>query len=118
MASFAALTDQKLTPDDAPDSFDVLGALLNETKTGRDHLVEQAGALSLIKGDWKYIEPSKGAKVSAATNIELGNDSLPQLYNLKSDLGEKHNLAAEHPDIVADLAATLRKIKDSGHSRY
>jgi arylsulfatase A-like enzyme len=117
MASFAALTGQKLAPDDAPDSFDVLGALLDRTKTGRDHLVEQAGVLSLIKGDWKYIEPGKGPKVSATTGIELGRDMQPQLYNLKNDLGEKHNLATQHPDIVKELAAMLKNIRDSQRTR-
>ncbi len=43
MASLAALTGQKLDFNDAPDSFDVLGALLGRTPTGRDHLVEHAG---------------------------------------------------------------------------
>ncbi|MBN2272487.1 MAG: arylsulfatase [Sedimentisphaerales bacterium] len=117
MASVAALTGQILAPGDAPDSFDVLGALLDETKTGRDHLVEQAGILSLVKGDWKYIEPGKGAKVSAATGIELGHDTQPQLYDLKNDLGEKHNLAAEHPEIVEEFAAMLENIRESGRTR-
>ena len=117
MASLAELTGQKLAFDDAPDSFDVLGAILGETKVGRDHLVEHAGTLSLIKGHWKYIEPSKGAKLSTNTGIELGHDMRPQLYDLNNDLGEKHNLAAEHPDVVGELAALLKKIKDDGRSR-
>ena len=117
MASLARLTGQKLAFDDAPDSFDVLGALLAQTQTGRDHLVEQAGVLSLIKGDWKYIEPGNGPKVSAATGTELGRDSRPQLYNLKTDLGEKDNLAAQHPEIVEELAAMIKNIRESGRTR-
>ena len=50
LASFAALTGQSPAADDAPDSFNVLPALLGRPKTGRDHLVEHAGALSLIAG--------------------------------------------------------------------
>jgi len=117
MASFAALTGQKLAADDAPDSFDVLGALLDSTRTGRDHLVEHAGTLSLIKGDFKYIEPSKGPRINSNVNIELGNDPEPQLYNLKDDLGEKHNVATEHPEVVKEMAALLKKIRDDGHTR-
>jgi arylsulfatase A-like enzyme len=117
MASFAALTDQRLAPDDAPDSFDVLGALLGSARTGRDHLVEHAGTLSLIKGDFKYIEPSKGPRINSNVNIELGNDPEPQLYNLKDDLGEKHNVATEHPEVVKEMAALLKKIRDDGHTR-
>jgi arylsulfatase A-like enzyme len=117
MASLASLTGQKLANNDAPDSFDVLSALLGETPMGRDHLVEHAGVLSLIKGGWKYIEPGRGPRINRNVNIELGNDPEPQLYNLKSDIGEKHNLAAEHPKLVRELAALLKKIRDDGRTR-
>jgi arylsulfatase A-like enzyme len=116
-ASLASLTGQNLSRDDAPDSFDVLGAILGRTSVGRDHLVEHAGTLSLIKGNWKYIEPSKGARINRNVNIELGNDPEPQLYNLKDDLGERHNLAKEQPERAAELAALLKKVKDDGRSR-
>jgi len=79
--------------------------------------VEHAGTLSLIKGHWKYIEPSKGAKLNTNTGIELGHDTQPQLYDLNNDLGEKHNLAAERPDVVGELAALLKRITDDGRSR-
>jgi arylsulfatase A-like enzyme len=117
MASLAALTGQKLTNDDAPDSFNVLSALLGKAPMGRDHLVEHAGVLSLIKGDWKYIEPGMGPRMNRNVNIELGNDREPQLYNLKSDIGERHNVASEHPELVRELAALLKKIREDGHTR-
>ena len=50
-------------------------------------------------------------------NIELGNDREPQLYNLKSDIGERHNVASEHPELVRELAALLKKIREDGHTR-
>jgi len=117
IASLAALTGQRLTRGDAPDSFDVLSAMLGKALMGRDHLVEHAGVLSLIKGDWKYIEPGKGPRINRNVNIELGNDPEPQLYNLKSDIGERHNVASEHPELVRELAALLKKIRDDGHTR-
>jgi len=117
LASLAALTGQKIDSKDAPDSFNVLSALIGNSSSGRDHLIEHAGTLSLIKGNWKYIEPSGGAKIARYVNIELGNDPQPQLYNLKNDIGEKNNLAAEHPEIVKELAALLDKIKSDGRSR-
>ena len=117
MASFAALTGRKLAPEDAPDSFDILAALLGKSPAGRDHLVEHARVLSLIKGQWKYIEPGKGPKINKNTNTELGLDRQPQLYNLKNDLGEKHNVASEHPEIVRELAGLLKKIRDDGRTR-
>ncbi|MBN1360476.1 MAG: arylsulfatase [Sedimentisphaerales bacterium] len=117
LASLAALTGQTLAHDDAPDSFDVLGALLGRTRTGRDHLVEHAGTLSLIKGPWKYIEPNRGARYDRNTDTELGNDPEPQLYNLTDDIGEKNNLATEHPEVVAELSDLLNKIRADGRSR-
>jgi arylsulfatase A-like enzyme len=109
--SLAALTGRKLGSGDAPDSVDVLGALLGRTRIARDHLVEHAGSLSLIQGDWKYIEPSKGARMNASTNTELGNAPEPQLYNLKDDLGEKNNVATRYPEKVKEMAALLQKIR-------
>ncbi|MBM3808483.1 MAG: arylsulfatase [Acidimicrobiia bacterium] len=107
LASLASLTGQTLTPEARRDSVDVWPALIGRTNTGRDHLVEQAGALSIIVGAWKYIEPRAGARIDAGTNIELGNDPGGQLYNLASDLGEKRNVIAQFPDIAKRLAAKL-----------
>jgi len=117
LSSMAALTGQKLDSQAGPDSFDVSAALLAKSPAGRDHLVEHAGTLSLIKGDWKYIEPSRGAKFNANTNTELGNDPQAQLYNLKDDLGEKQNLAAKRPEIVKAMAAMLARIRSDGRTR-
>jgi arylsulfatase A-like enzyme len=116
-ASLAALTGQKLADADAPDSFDMLGPLLGDKPAGRDHLVEHAGTLSLLQGDWKYIEPSKGPRRNVPTNTELGNDPQPQLYDLRHDLGEKNNVATEHPERVKEMAERLRQIRSAGRSR-
>lgn len=50
-------------------------------------------------------------------NTELGLDASPQLYNLEDDLGEQHNLAAQHPDKTGELAARLESIRKLGRSR-
>lgn len=114
LASFAGLAGQKVPDDAAPDSVNVLPALLGQSKTARRSLVEDAGALAVIEGDWKLIAPGDGPKMNTNTNTELGNDPQPQLYNLASDLGEKTNLAAQHPDRVRELTALLDKIRAGG----
>ena len=48
------------------------------------------------------------------TNTELGNDSEPQLYNLAADLGEKRNVAAQHPAKVREMTALLDRIRAAG----
>lgn len=117
ISSFASLTGQQVSVADAPDSFDMLQAFLGRTKKGRSSLVEHAGVLSLISGDWKYIAPGNGPKKDNNVNIELGYDPAPQLYNLKKDLGEKNNVAAQHPEKVKEMAAALQTVKDNGQSR-
>jgi arylsulfatase A-like enzyme len=116
-ASFAALSGVALAPADAPDSHDLLQALLGKAPAGREYLIEHAGTLAIVRGDWKYIQPSMGQPVSKNTNTELGNAPAPQLYNLSSDPGERQNVAAAHPDVVKDLSALLQKIRQEGRSR-
>lgn len=117
LASFAALTGQALESEDAPDSIDILPALLGDSPAGRDHLVEQAGVLSLRQGTWKYIEPGKGAKVTAHTKSETGQALEGQLFNLAEDLCETKNLIAERPEKAIELADMLAKIRAAGGSR-
>jgi arylsulfatase A-like enzyme len=116
-ASLTALTGQRLGDNEAPDSFDVLAALLGQSHQGREHIVEHAGGLALRLAQWKYIEPRQGPKRSANTNIELGNDSEPQLYDLSKDPGETRNLATQHPERVKNMEAQLQKIRQDGRSR-
>ena len=111
--SFAALTGEYLKKGDAPDSENMLNALSGKSSTGRNVLVEQGGALSITKDNWKYIEPHKGPKKNLTGN-ELGNDSLPQLFNLEIDLGEKTNVAKQYPEKVKELSALLKEIEQKG----
>ncbi len=111
-ASLAAFTRQSLPVGAAPDSENVLPALLGRSKTGRASLVEQAGVLSLRLGAWKYIEPSNRPKLARETNTELGNDTVEQLYDLSTDLGETTNLASRHPEKVREMKTLLQKIRE------
>ena len=76
------------------------------------HWWEQGGALSLVKDNWKYIEPTDGAAYLTLTGIETGNSLQPQLYDLTNDIGEKNNLAEKYPEKVKELAARSKKTKD------
>ena len=114
LSTFAALSGQSLSEGEAQDSHNYLNILLGKSEKGREWLVEHAtnGRLSIIKGDWKLIEPGPGPKIDTATNTELGNDPLPQLYNLRNDIGEKNNVAPQNPGIVKELTDLLKKIKE------
>lgn len=41
--------------------------------------------------------------------IRLGQNAEIQLYNLENDLGEEHNIADKHPDIVKRIAEIMEK---------
>jgi hypothetical protein len=47
----------------------------------------------------------------------LGNDPKPQLYDLATDIGETHNVAEEHPDVVARLNTLLEKVRTEPKTR-
>jgi arylsulfatase A-like enzyme len=100
--SMAALTGQSLADRDAPDSFNVLPALLGESKTGRDHLVEHAGRVALRSGPWKLIPGAAGKT---------------ELYDLATDPGETKNAAAAGGGRVAQMSARLEQIRQAGRSR-
>ena len=110
-ASLADLTGGRPAAGAAPDSVDMLPAMLGRDRKGRDWLVEHAGSLALIEGNWKFIAPGNGPKMNRNTNTEMGNDPQPQLYDLSSDIAEQHNLAAEHPDRVKSMSEHLQQIR-------
>jgi arylsulfatase A-like enzyme len=114
LASFAALVGQPLAPAEARDSQHILTALLGDSQRGRERLVEHAGSLAIRNGQWKYIEPGRGAKVSANTNTEMGNDPAGQLYDLGADLGETKNLAGDKQDKVQALIESLDAARRAG----
>lgn len=113
LASFAAFTNQQLGDGAAPDSFNVMPALLGKSRTGRTELIEQASVLSLRIGPWKYIEPGKGPKIQRNTNTETGNDPDGQLYNLTDDPGETRNLISKYPDRAKEMAVRLQQIREN-----
>ena len=114
LASFAALTGQKLAAGDAPDSRNVLPALLGQSPIGRDQFVEHANVLALRDGVWKYIEPGPGPKRNAATNTELGNEPTGQLYQLADDLGETNDLIQAQAARSRQLSAQLKAARQPG----
>ncbi len=117
LASLASLCGQTLRAGSAPDSFDVLPALLGDSRTGRDHSVHHSGRLALREGSWKYIPAGSGRAVMTNTATETGEAPIDQLYDLERDLGETTNLASRHPDRVKAMAARLQSIRAAGRSR-
>jgi arylsulfatase A-like enzyme len=110
LASLAALVGEPVDTREAPDSENVLAALLGESQVGRKTLVEHGGTLALRDGPWKLIPPKAGAAMNQNVRIESGLRPDVQLYDLREDLGETRNVAAAHPDRVREMSDRLQSI--------
>lgn len=117
LATFANLVGVNIPEGAGPDSLNMLPALLGTDRVGRDHLVEQAGVLSLRMGPWKFIESGKGPAVNKQVNIETGNAAKPRLFHLEEDPAEQANIAEKHPEQTQRMAAFLSRIRDQRTSR-
>ena len=118
-ASFAALAGIPLGEDDAPDSMNVLDALLGTSAKGRDDLVvEGLQAKTVLRsGDWSFIPPHPGNAVIATTGAETGCASENQLYDLSQDIGQIRNVAEENPELVAQFSARLEEMQNAPRTR-
>lgn len=94
------------------DSEDLLETFLGRSKNGREQLVLEATSRTAFrKGDWAMIPPYKGRAVNKMVNIELGNDTIYQLYNLTDDLEQQNNLAQSHAGKLAEMILAYEQIR-------
>lgn len=145
LATFAAIFDRDLKDGEGVDSYNVLPALTgNPEEPIRKSLLiaaDNLDNLALRMGKWMYISGQGGGGFSApyrgmhdyggppATvfthqqNSDIENGKLKenappaQLYNLETDLSEKHNLYSEYPEIVKRMQQKLEEIRNSKISR-
>ena len=89
------------------DGIDFSPTLLGRAEPPREFLYREfpdyGGQQSLRCGDWKLVRQNL---------LPKSKDEVPslamELYNLADDVGEQHNVAAEHPEVVARLSSVLR----------
>ncbi len=106
------LTGQTIPDNAAPDSFYELDAWLGRSDKGREYIIQQStGTISIIQNGWKYIVPSKASKYNQNTNIELGHDTIPQLYNLNDSDYENLNLALQNRELINKMDNLIQSIK-------
>ncbi len=108
MASFADLLNQPLPAGAAPDSQDALATLLGGPPQKGTRIIEEAEGYALRDDNWKLVLQGQPGKHKNAA---------PRLYNLSDDIGETHNVAAENPDRLKAMTATLTKIIDGAGVR-
>lgn len=61
------------------------------------------------------IPPNKGIVKNELGNIELGNDTVYQLYNLKKDIGQQFNIAKKHPDTLKIMIHSFEEIRGKNY---
>ena len=124
MATFAALVGAGIPEGEAIDSFNYLPYLKGEADAPRTQMVHNTfeDHYAIRDGDWVLIDAETGYANPRLRPPEAwmrkhgytADDGQPvKLYNLKDDVGQRHNLAAEHPERVAEMQALLKQIRAS-----
>jgi arylsulfatase A-like enzyme len=120
MATVAELLGVPLPADAAEDSISFLGTLRGQPTGKRDHLVSHSvnGSFAIRQGPWKLLLCPDSGGWSTPRPGSPEAKSLPkmQLYNLADDLGERHNLYEQHPEIAKRLESLLVRLVEEGRS--
>ncbi len=99
MPTFCDLAGQPVP--EKTDGISFLPALMGKTQKEHDFLYwefpARGGAQAVRMGDWKGIR----------LHVDKGMDQPIELYNLMTDIGEKHDVAAANPEIVKQIAAIM-----------
>jgi arylsulfatase A-like enzyme len=111
---FSSLAKLVNSEKQGPDSEELLDVFLGKSNEGRDHLIlEATSRTALRKGDWAMIPPYKEPAKNEMVNIELGNSSDFQLYNLKEDIGEQNNLAEKNPEKLKEMIEIFQQVRET-----
>jgi arylsulfatase A-like enzyme len=121
MATAAAMAGATLPENAAEDSVNLLPALTAQTRDPlHDAVVHHSanGSFAIRQGPWKLELCSSSGGWSKPTPGSPEALSLParQLYHMRDDVSETHNVAEQNPEIVEKLTALLQKMIDDGRS--
>ncbi len=97
------------------ESVSILPALLDEDYQAplRETTLHQSsrGFFAVRKGKWKLIDGRGSGGFTRPSRIEPEEgEPAGQLYDLEADLREENNLYQDHPEVVKELMADLRRI--------
>jgi len=119
MATCADIINYDFKDNEAEDSYSMLPLLTNEGDYLRDATIhhDKYGVFAIRKGDWKLIvSPNSG--ISASGETKKHKDILADeiLYNLKTDIKERNNVAGQFPEKVKELKELLSQQIRNGRS--
>ncbi len=120
MATLAAALDITIPDGQAIDSVNYLEYLVGEAKPPRTHMVHNTtkNHYAFRDGDWLLVNAKTGyvrpaPKAWQTKHAYSADDGGPvELYNLKDDIGQRTNLASEHPDRVKAMTALLAQVRE------
>lgn len=119
-ATFANIVQAEVPEGSAEDSLDQSTFMLGNGESVRTVLVHNTNPnhYALRQGDWVYVEGASGAITRVPQWFDqqhgyVANDLPFQLYNLRSDLEQKHNVASIEKERVSQMQALLREIVPS-----
>ncbi|MCX7045901.1 MAG: arylsulfatase [Candidatus Sumerlaeota bacterium] len=120
MATCAELMGERIPDGAGEDSFSFLPDLLGSGHSARRDIVHHSikGFFSIRNANWKMELCAGSGGWGAPNDGEALKQKLPaiQLYDMAKDIGEKTNVQADHPDIVARLTKMLEKQVAEGRS--
>ncbi len=121
MATCAEIIGVRLPDNSGEDSLSFLPALTGHTDTlVREAIVHHSinGSFSIRQGNWKLLlSSSSGGWSDPRPNTPAAKQLPPlQLYDLAKDIGEKSNVQADNPEVVARLTKLLEKYVADGRS--
>ena len=129
MATLADAIGFELPPDAAADSHDLFPWLTGRTADPPRHTIVHNTAAGryairhdgwlLVDGDTGVTEPRKRSPPAAWTEKHgyPAEDGQPtELYDLRQDAGQRHNLAADRPEQVSELRDRLERIRHEERS--
>ncbi|WP_145178372.1 sulfatase family protein [Rubripirellula lacrimiformis] len=124
MATLAGYLNVDLPADAAEDSHDLMPLLTGQAESVRQEHVHNTfdGQYAIRSGPWLLVDAKNGyrSQRDQAWETKHGyaadDDQPAELYHLGNDIGQRHNLAADHPEKVSRLRAKLQQIRDAGKS--
>jgi arylsulfatase A-like enzyme len=115
MASIGTLIGSDIENTDSQKMWNVLSG---QSDQGRNSLIIEATTRTAYKqGDWVMIPPYGGPEVLEQVNIEIGNSSNYQLYNLKDDKSQQNNLANSKPEKLQELIKAFNAEKGNANTK-
>lgn len=115
LASIGTLIGSDIENTDSQKMWDVLSG---QSDQGRNSLIIEATTRTAYKqGDWVMIPPYGGPEVLEQVNIEIGNSSNYQLYNLKNDKSQQNNLANSKPEKLQELIKAFNAEKGNANTK-